>query len=81
MDDPLPKVYYLQEVLREVLEHNSTDKVADVLPDRVKQINETGAMQLVRMANTQIAFRSGTPASYDNESLMPRSRLSTTKSR
>lgn len=65
MDDALTKVYYLQEVLREVREHDSTDKAADVLPDRVKQINETEAKQLVRMANTQISFRSGTPASYD----------------
>ena len=81
MDDPLTKGYYLQEVLREVLERDSTDKAADVLPDRVKQINETEAKQLVRMANTQISFRSGTPASYDNESLMPKSKISTTKSR
>lgn len=66
MDDPLTKGYYLREVLREVLERDSTDKAADVLPDRMKQIDETEAKQLVRMANTQIAFRSGTPVSRDN---------------
>ena len=72
MKEPLTKGYYLKEALREIWRQDSRDKAEAALLDRVRQARESKVKQLVKMANTVMAFRTGILAWYDD-------RLSTVK--
>ena len=72
MNEPLTKGYYLKEALRQIWRQDSRDKAEATLLDWVRQARESKVKQLVKMANTMMAFRTGILAWYDD-------RLSTAK--
>lgn len=65
MNEPLSKAYYLKEGLREVWQQTTKEQAETVLMDWVKQAQGSKIKQLVKMANTMMAYRTGILAWYD----------------
>ena len=65
MNKPLSQAYYLKEQLREIWAQTSKDKALDVLLDWVRQAQESKVPQLMKMAATLMAHRTGILAWYD----------------
>lgn len=65
MNEPLSKAYYLKEGLREIWQQPSKGQAEKVLMDWVKQAKESKIRQLIKMANSLLAYRSGILAWYD----------------
>ncbi|MEG1660582.1 MAG: transposase, partial [Bacteroides sp.] len=57
--------YYLKEGLREVWQQTTKEQAETVLMDWVKQAQGSKIKQLVKMANTMMAYRTGILAWYD----------------
>lgn len=65
MNEPLSKAYYLKEQMREIWQQISKTEAEAVLFDWVKQAKESKIPQMLKMANTLLAFKSGILAWYD----------------
>jgi len=65
MNKPLSQAYYLKESLREIWAQTNKDKAEQVLLDWVEQARSSGQKQLITMANTIMAHRTGILAWYD----------------
>jgi transposase len=65
MNKPLAQAYYLKESLREIWAQPSKDKAEQVLLNWAEQARSSGQKQLVTMANTIMAHRTGILAWYD----------------
>ena len=65
MNKPLSKAYYLKEQLREIWTQPFKAQAEAVLEDWVKQARESNIPQLMKMAATIMAYRSGILAWYD----------------
>lgn len=65
MNKPLSQAYYLKEQLREIWMQVNKDDAERVMTDWVKQARESKVPQLVKMATTVTAHRTGILAWYD----------------
>jgi transposase len=65
MNKPLAQAYYLKEDLREIWTQTSKDSAEQVLLNWVEQARSSGQKQLMTMANTIMAHRTGILAWYD----------------
>lgn len=65
MNEPLSKVYYLKEQLREIWMQPMKSMAEEVLDDWVRQAEQSKITQLVKMAVTMKAYRRGILAWYD----------------
>ena len=65
MNKPLSQAYYLKEQLREVWTQVNRDEAENILLDWVKQAQESKVPQLMKMAATMMAHRTGILAWYD----------------
>ena len=65
MNKPLSQAYYLKEQLREIWTQVNKDESESVLLDWVKQAQESKVPQLMKMAATIMAHRTGILAWYD----------------
>lgn len=65
MNKPLSQAYYLKEQLREIWMQVNKDDAERVMSDWVKQARESKVPQLVKMAATVTAHRTGILAWYD----------------
>ena len=65
MNKPLSQAYYLKEQLREVWTQVNRDEAENILLDWVKQAQESKVPQLMKMAATIMAHRTGILAWYD----------------
>lgn len=65
MNKPLSQAYYLKEKLRESWTQTNKEDAKSVLEDWVKQAKESKVLQLMKMANTLMAYRTGILAWYD----------------
>lgn len=65
MNKPLSQAYYLKELLREIWMQVNKDDAERVMTDWVKQARESKVPQLVKMATTVTAHRTGILAWYD----------------
>ena len=65
MNKPLSQAYYLKEQLREIWTQVNKNNAEMVLLDWVKQAQESKVPQLVKMAATVMAHRTGILAWYD----------------
>ncbi|MGL5254529.1 MAG: ISL3 family transposase [Brevinema sp.] len=65
MNKPLSQAYYLKEQLREVWAQINKDEAEKVMNDWVKQARESKIPQLIKMADTIMAHRTGILAWYD----------------
>lgn len=65
MNEPLSKAYYLKEGLREIWQQTTKEQAETVLMDWGKQAQGSKIKQLVKMANTMMAYRTGILAWYD----------------
>lgn len=65
MNKPLSQAYYLKEQLREIWMQVNKDEAEKVMKDWVKQAQESKVQQLVKMAATIMAYRTGILAWYD----------------
>ena len=59
MNKPLSQAYYLKEQLREVWTQGNRDEAENILLDWVKQAQESKVPQLMKMAATIMAHRTG----------------------
>jgi transposase len=66
MNKPLAQAYYLKESLREIWTQIDKEKAEQVLLDWVEQARSSGQKQLVTMAHTIMAHRTGILAWYDD---------------
>ena len=65
MNKPLSQAYYLKEQLREIWMQPNKQAAEKVMLDWVKQAQENKVPQLVKMAVTSMAYRTGILAWYD----------------
>ena len=65
MNKPLSQAYYLKEQLREIWTQINKDEAENVLLDWVKQAQESKVPQLMKMATTIMANRTGILEWYD----------------
>lgn len=65
MNKPLSQAYYLKEQLREIWTQINKEEAEKVMLDWVKQAQESKIPQLIKMANTIMAHRTGILAWYD----------------
>lgn len=65
MNKPLSQAYYLKEQLREIWTQAYKEEAESVLLDWVKQAKESKVPQLMNMAATIMAHRTGILAWYD----------------
>ena len=65
MNKPLSQAYYLKEQLREIWMQPNKQAAEKVMLDWVKQAQENKVPQLVKMAVTIMAYRTGILAWYD----------------
>jgi transposase len=65
MNKPLAQAYYLKESLREIWAQINKENAEQVLLDWVEQARSSGQKQLITMANTIMAHRTGILAWYD----------------
>ena len=65
MNKPLSQAYYLKEQLREIWTQVNKNNAEMVMLDWVKQAQESKVPQLVKMAATVTAHRTGILAWYD----------------
>ena len=65
MNKPLSQAYYLKEQLREIWTQVNKDEAEKVILDWVKQAKESKVPQLMKMATTIMAHRTGILAWYD----------------
>lgn len=65
MNKPLSQAYYLKEMLREIWAQANKEEAEKVMDDWVKQAKESKVPQLVKMAATIMAHRTGILAWYD----------------
>lgn len=65
MNEPLSKAYYLKESLREIWQQVTKEQAEKVLTDWVKQARESKVKQLIKMAGTLMAYRTGILAWYE----------------
>lgn len=65
MNKPLSQAYYLKEQLREIWTQISKGEAEKVMLDWVKQAQQSKVPQLITMANTIMAHRTGILAWYD----------------
>ena len=65
MNKPLSQAYYLKEQLREIWTQNNKEEAEKVMLDWVKQAQESKIPQLIKMATTIMAHRTGILAWYD----------------
>ncbi|MDE7457144.1 MAG: ISL3 family transposase [Prevotella sp.] len=65
MNEPLSKAYYLKEQLREIWSQVDKEQARAVMDDWVDQARESKIPQLVKMAATLSAYRTGILAWYD----------------
>ena len=65
MNQPLSQAYYLKEHLREIWMQPNKQVAEKVMLDWVKQAQENKVPQLVKMAVTSMAYRTGILAWYD----------------
>lgn len=65
MNKPLSQAYYLKEQLREIWSQVNKESAENALADWVRQARESKVPQLMKMANTIMAHRSGILAWYD----------------
>ena len=65
MNKPLSQAYYLKEQLREIWTHPDKQAAETVIHDWVKQARESKVPQLMKMADTIMAYRTGILAWYD----------------
>ena len=64
LNKPLSQAYYLKEQLKEIWTQTNKQKAEDVLDDWINQANESKIPQLINMANTLSAHRTGILAWY-----------------
>jgi putative transposase len=62
---PLSQAYYLKKQLREIWMQPNKQAAEKVMLDWVKQTQESKVSQLMKMAVTIMAYRTGIPAWYD----------------
>ena len=65
MNKPLSQAYYLKEQLREIWAQVNKEEAETVMLDWVRQARESKVPQLVKMAATVMAHRTGILAWYD----------------
>jgi putative transposase len=65
MNKPLSQAYYLKEQLREIWTQPDKQAAEKVIHDWVKQARESKVPQLMKMADTIMAYRTGILAWYD----------------
>ena len=65
MNKPLSQAYYLKEQLHEIWKQVDKESAQKVMQDWVQQARDSGVRQLMTMANTIQAFRTGILAWYD----------------
>ena len=65
MNKPLSQAYYLKEQLREIWMQPNKQAAEKVMLDWVKQAQESKVPQLMKMAVTIMAYRTGIPALCD----------------
>lgn len=65
MNKPLSQAYYLKEQLREIWTQSDKQAAETVMFDWVKQARESKVPQLMKMAGTIMAYRTGILAWYD----------------
>ena len=65
MNKPLSQAYYLKEQLREIWTQVNKEEAEKVMLDWVKQAQESKVPQLMKMAATMMAHRTGILAWYD----------------
>ena len=65
MNKPLSQAYYLKEQLREIWTQPDKQAAETVIHDWVKQARESKVPQLMKMADTIMAYRTGILAWYD----------------
>ena len=65
LNKPLSQAYYLKEQLKEIWTQVNKKEAEDVLEDWIKQAKESKIPQLMNMANTLSAHRTGILAWYD----------------
>ena len=65
LNKPLSQAYYLKEQLKEIWTQVNKQEAEDVLEDWIKQAKESKIPQLMNMANTLSAHRTGILAWYD----------------
>jgi len=65
MNKPLSQAYYLKEQLREIWTQPNKQDAEKVMNDWVKQARESKVPQLMKMADTVMAYRTGILAWYD----------------
>ncbi|WP_455626287.1 transposase [Parabacteroides sp.] len=63
MNLPLSKAYYLKEQLKEIWMQTNKEEAERVMLDWVDQAKESKVPQLIKMANTIMAHKTGTPPS------------------
>ena len=65
MNKPLSQAYYLKEQLREIWTQPQKTNAEKVMHDWVKQARKSKVPQLMKMADTVMAYRTGILAWYD----------------
>ena len=65
MNKPISQAYYLKEQLREIWMQSNKQAAEKVMLDWVKQAQESKVPQLMKMAVTIMAYRTGILAWYD----------------
>ena len=65
MNKPISQAYYLKEQLREIWMQPNKQAAEKVMLDWVKQAQESKVPQLMKMAVTIMAYRTGIPAWCD----------------
>lgn len=65
LNKPLFQAYYLKEKLKEIWNQINKQEAYSVLEDWIKQAKESKIPQLIKMANTLSAYRTGILAWYD----------------
>ena len=65
MNKPISQVYYLKEQLREIWMQPNKQAAEKVMLDWVKQAQESKVPQLMKMAVTIMAYRTGILAWYE----------------
>jgi len=65
MNKPLSQAYYLKKQLREIWTQPEKEAAKRVMDDWVRQARESKVPQLIKMANTLMAYRTGILAWYD----------------
>ena len=65
LNKPLSQAYYLKEQLKEIWTQTNKLEAEDVLDDWIKQAKESKIPQLINMANSLSAHRTGILAWYD----------------